>query len=113
MDLHKILQIAEHSFYRPKARYMDAFFSPDIKNQYKMADYIKKAKKSIDLAVFSFTNDVLAKEIIEAHKRNVNVRLITDDETMKAKGADAQRTNGMRTHHVSIGHVLGFTHIGK
>lgn len=49
------------------------------------------AKKSIDLCVFSFTNDDLANEIIAAHKRGVTVRLITDDEAMKGKGADSQR----------------------
>ena len=49
------------------------------------------AKKTIDLAIFSFTNDDLAGEILAAHKRGVKVRIITDDEAMKGKGADAQR----------------------
>ena len=46
------------------------------------------AKKSLDLAIFSFTNDELANEILAAHKRGVKVRIITDDEAMKGKGAD-------------------------
>lgn len=49
------------------------------------------SKKSLDLCIFSFTNDDLANEIIAAHKRGVAVRIITDDEAMKGKGADAQR----------------------
>ena len=49
------------------------------------------SKKSIDLAIFSFTNDQLANEIIAAHNRGVTVRIITDDEAMKGIGADAQR----------------------
>lgn len=49
------------------------------------------AKKSIDLCIFSFTNDDLANEILAAHKRGVLVRIITDDEAMKGKGADTQR----------------------
>ena len=49
------------------------------------------AKKTIDLCIFSFTNDDLAGEIIKAHKRGVKVRIITDDESMQGKGADAQR----------------------
>ena len=49
------------------------------------------AKKSIDLAIFSFTNDDLADEIKAAHQRGVKVRIITDDEAMQGKGADAQR----------------------
>ena len=54
-----------------------------------MVGYIAKAKKSIDLSIFSFTNDDLANEVIAAHKRGVAVRIITDDEAMKGKGADA------------------------
>ena len=49
------------------------------------------AKKSIDLAIFSFTNDDLANALIEAHERGVVVRIVTDDEAMKGKGADTQR----------------------
>jgi len=43
------------------------------------------------LSIFSFTNDELANEIIAAHKRGVKVRIITDDQAMSGKGADAQR----------------------
>ena len=57
----------------------------------KMVKYISMAKKTIDLCIFSFTNDDLANEIIAAHKRGVKVRIITDDEAMKGKGADAKR----------------------
>ena len=60
-------------------------------NVKKMVKYISMAKRSIDLCIFSFTNDDLANEIIEAHKRGVKVRIITDDEAMKGKGADSQR----------------------
>ena len=49
------------------------------------------AKKTIDLAIFSFTNDDLANEIKAAHERGVKVRIITDDEAMSGIGADAQR----------------------
>ena len=60
-----------------------------MKNIAKMVAYIKKAKKTLDLAIFSFTNDDLANAIIDAHKRGVAVRIITDDEAMKGKGADS------------------------
>ena len=47
------------------------------------------AKKTIELSIFSFTNDDLANEIIAAHKRGVKVRIVTDDQAMQGNGADA------------------------
>ena len=55
----------------------------------KMVKYISMARTSIDLCIFSFTNDDLANEVIAAHERGVTVRIITDDEAMKGKGADS------------------------
>lgn len=89
--LRQMMSVVEHNLYRPQPKYQDAFFFPNIANVKKVVNYIKMAKKSINLSVFSFTNDDLANEIISAHKRGVNVRIITDDEAMKGKGADAQR----------------------
>lgn len=89
--LRQMVSVAEQNLYRPNARFQDAFFFPNIKNVQKLVNYIKMAKKSIDLSIFSFTNDDLANEIIAAHKRGCKVRIITDDEAMKGKGADAQR----------------------
>ena len=81
----------EHDLLRPQAQYQDAFFFPSKPNVQKLCSYIALAKKSIDLCIFSFTNDDLAREIIKAHQRGVKVRIITDDESMKGFGADAQR----------------------
>ena len=46
------------------------------------------AAKTIDLAIFYFTNDDLANEILDAWNRGVKIRVITDDQAMKSRGAD-------------------------
>mmetsp|Transcript_40703 Transcript_40703/g.62125 ORF Transcript_40703/g.62125 Transcript_40703/m.62125 type:complete len:147 (+) Transcript_40703:226-666(+) len=89
--LRQMVRELETSLYRPQPRYQDAFFFPSLPNVKKIVKYISMARKSIDLAIFSFTNDDLANEILAAHKRGVKVRIITDDEAMKGKGADTQR----------------------
>lgn len=89
--LRQLVREAEWDLYRPNSRFQDAFFFPNMANIKKMQKYISLAKKSIDLAIFSFTNDDLANEILAAHNRGVKVRIITDDEAMKGKGADTQR----------------------
>lgn len=62
-----------------------------MQNVKRLQSYIKLAKKSIDLCIFSFTNDDLANEVKAAHQRGVKVRIVTDDEAMKGKGADSER----------------------
>mgnify|MGYP006100996633 CR=1 FL=1 len=89
--LRQMVNELEHAYYRPQPKYQDAFFFPNMANVKKVVKYISMAKRQIDLSIFSFTNDDLANEIIAAHKRGVAVRIITDDEAMKGKGADAQR----------------------
>ena len=70
---------------------MDAFFFPSDKNIKKMVDYIMIAKNTIDIAVFSFTNNQLANALITKKKEGIKIRLIVDDEQAEVKGADAQK----------------------
>ena len=87
--LRQLVREVEETCLQPQPRYKDAFFFPNMKNIAKMVGYIKKAKKTLDLCIFSFTNDDLANAIIDRHKAGVAVRIITDDEAMKGKGADS------------------------
>lgn len=91
VGLRQMVRELETTLYQPQPKYQDAFFFPNMANIKKMQKYIQMAKRSIDLCIFSFTNDDLANEILAAHKRGVSVRIITDDEAMKGKGADTQR----------------------
>ena len=69
---------------------MDAFFFPEKKNVYKIEKDIKMARKELNICVFNLTNNVLADAIKDRHDNGVNVRIITDDETMTNKGNDCQ-----------------------
>jgi phosphatidylserine/phosphatidylglycerophosphate/cardiolipin synthase-like enzyme len=52
------------------------------------------AKQTLDVCVFSLTDNDTANVIIDAHKRGVRVRIITDNDQMdNCKGADAVRLN--------------------
>jgi len=62
--LRQMVQELEHDLYRPKGRFQDAFFFPSKPNVARLVKYIAMAKKTIELCIFSFTNDDLANEII-------------------------------------------------
>ena len=66
----------------PKPRYLDAFFFPNEKNIEKLVLYLSKATKSLKVCVFNLTNDKLANALDAAHKRGVQVRILSDDECM-------------------------------
>lgn len=89
-NLRKHVAQVTEDLYRPKPRYIDAFFFPNKDNVYKLERYIKMAKKSLLICVFNFTNDVLAAAVKHVHSQGVDVRVITDDETMTNKGNDCQ-----------------------
>ncbi len=108
-NLRKHVQQVTEDLYRPKPRYMDAFFFPNRDNVYKLERYIKMAKRSLLICVFNLTNDVLANAVKHVHDQGVDVRIITDDETMKNKGNDSQtlanagvpvRTDDHEQHHM-------------
>ena len=89
-NLRKHLAQVELDLYRPKPRYIDAFFFPNMDNVHKLVRYISMAKKTLLICVFNLTNDDLAEAVKERFKAGVDVRIITDDECMKNKGNDCQ-----------------------
>ncbi|AKT36872.1 phospholipase D-like domain-containing protein [Chondromyces crocatus] len=52
---------------------------------------IQQARRSMDLCVFTVTDDRLAEAILEAHRRGVRVRLITDNDKSMDAGSDVDR----------------------
>jgi phosphatidylserine/phosphatidylglycerophosphate/cardiolipin synthase-like enzyme len=86
--LRKYVALVEEDLFQPKPRYLDAFFFPNEKNVERLVGYLSKASKSLKVCVFNITNDRLANAIADAHKRGLNVRLISDDECMHNPGSD-------------------------
>jgi phosphatidylserine/phosphatidylglycerophosphate/cardiolipin synthase-like enzyme len=89
-NLRKLVGQVEQDLYKPKPRYLDAFFFPNKSNVYKLEKYIKMARKELLVCVFNLTNDVLAAAIKDRHDAGVKVRIITDDECMTNKGNDCK-----------------------
>ncbi|PRP77339.1 ubiquitin specific protease 42 [Planoprotostelium fungivorum] len=67
------------------------FFPDDPKSYDRFYTLLKSAKKTLDVCVFTITDDRTANEIIKAHQRGVKVRVITDDEKALDLGADISR----------------------
>jgi phosphatidylserine/phosphatidylglycerophosphate/cardiolipin synthase-like enzyme len=75
--------INEHAFH-----FNRVFFSPgnEIKNEIKVL--LDQAEKTVDLCIFTITDNELAQKVIACHNRSVKVRIITDDEKTTDNGSE-------------------------
>jgi len=65
-----------------------AFFFPSEDSFAKLLDFINAAKKTLDIAIFNFSDNQLSRAVVAAKTRGVAVRLIADAEQTKNPGND-------------------------
>jgi cardiolipin hydrolase len=74
-----------------KAPESGAFFSPGEAPLGKITGLLSAARKTVDICVFTITDDRISKAIVAAHKRGVQVRIISDDDKAGDRGSDVDR----------------------
>lgn len=87
-----------------------AFFFPSKDSFNAFLSVLNSAKKSIDICVFAFTDDDVADVLIAAKKRNVAIRIITDNQQAAGKGADAKRLSESYGIPFKTDHTTGYMH---
>ena len=75
-------QIEKNSF-----RLHDVLFSPGQDIPENIAFYMSQAKKTVDLCVFTISDDVLSDCIKRLHANGIKVRIITDNNKMQDSGS--------------------------
>lgn len=83
----KILQ--EHP--DEKAIKSEAHFSPGNKCGERIASLFVTARRSVDVCVFTITDDRISDAILDAHKRGVAIRIVTDNDKSHDFGSDVAR----------------------
>ncbi|KAF9438524.1 hypothetical protein BGZ76_007198 [Entomortierella beljakovae] len=82
------------------AIFVNPIFFPSEQSFQNLVKTLDGAKKSLDICVYTITDDQLANAIIRAHKRGVNVRIVSDSEKAGDLGSDVNRLcneNGVPT----------------
>ncbi|WKB54069.1 phospholipase D-like domain-containing protein [Eleftheria terrae] len=69
----------------------EAFFSPGEDCLNAILGQLRGARRSIDICVFTLSDDRIAEEVLAAHRRGVVVRLATDNEKEHDRGSDIAR----------------------
>ncbi len=65
-------------------------FSPGEECRTKLVELCRRAKKTVDICVYTISDDRLSNAIIDAHKRGVQVRVITDNLKSEDLGSDIE-----------------------
>ena len=69
----------------------EAFFSPGNDCLQIIQRFVRGARRSLDLCVFTISDDRISADILAAHGRGVPVRLLTDNEKEHDAGSDIGR----------------------
>ena len=83
-----VFKASARYLYVPKPFVQETMFFPNKLNERRLAKVLKRARNTLDVAVFAFTNNKLSKAILHCWNRGVKCRAITDDECSKFTGAD-------------------------
>lgn len=70
---------------------VSAFFSPGLDCLNKINQLISQAEKNLEICVFTITDDRIVDEIMEAHRRGVSVRIISDNHKSEDRGSDIKK----------------------
>jgi phosphatidylserine/phosphatidylglycerophosphate/cardiolipin synthase-like enzyme len=70
---------------------VEACFTPGDDCWQRIASLLKSARQAIDICVFTITDDRVASQILDAHRRGVAVRVISDNDKAHDLGSDTER----------------------
>ncbi|UQY33292.1 nuclease [Pseudomonas fulva] len=68
-----------------------AHFSPGESCRQRIRDLCRNARKSVDVCVYTISDDLLSDELIAVHRRGLAVRIISDSEKRFDVGSDIQQ----------------------
>ncbi|MFK7928554.1 MAG: phospholipase D-like domain-containing protein [Myxococcota bacterium] len=83
----------------PRAR-SSAYFGPGDPMVETLQSLVENTRRSLDIAVFTLTDDRLSDAVRDAHKRGVAVRVLSDDDKAYDRGSDVLRLrdSGLNVH---------------
>ncbi len=69
----------------------EAFFSPGTSCVHAIAGLLERAQRTVDICVFTITDDRISDAIVATYKRGVTLRVISDGEKAEDLGSDLER----------------------
>lgn len=88
--LEQVIKTLDASSSPPRPALASAHFSPGDDCLRKIRELCRQARKSVDICVYTISDDRLSEEIIACHRRGIAVRVISDNEKQFDEGSDIQ-----------------------
>jgi cardiolipin hydrolase len=89
--LEKISKVIDNFRQTQSVSITEAHFSPGEDCRRQLLDLLVAARETLDISVFTISDDRLSDAIIAAQKRGIQVRLITDNDKALDQGSDIAR----------------------
>ena len=91
LDCLQDIQNVLNQFRTPKKDHSKVCFSPKNKCFEKICKFIDKAEQSLLICVFTISDDNITQSILNAHKRGLAIKIITDNDKSMDRGSDVRR----------------------
>lgn len=89
--LEDLMKILANTSTKETALSSEALFSPHDDCSHRICRLISSARKKLDICVFTITDDRITEAILDAHARQVQIRIITDNDKSFDLGSDIER----------------------
>ena len=89
--LEKISKVIDNFRQSKSVSFTGAHFSPGEDCRRQLLDLLLAARVTLDISVFTISDDRLSDAIVAAHRRGIQVRLITDNDKALDQGSDIYR----------------------
>lgn len=106
LDVLDWLETANKLLLRPQDSLV--YFSPGPECRCVIVDQLKHALTSVDICVYTISDDFISEEILECRRRNVRVRIISDDDKLDDAGSDVYQlaASGIETRVDNCPHFM-------
>ena len=68
----------------------EAWFSPGEDCRERILDLVRSTRQRLDICVFTITDNLITDAVLEARRRKVEVRIVTDDQKSYDRGSDVE-----------------------
>jgi phosphatidylserine/phosphatidylglycerophosphate/cardiolipin synthase-like enzyme len=89
--LEELMKLLHPEGRREDVQAAEAYFSPGDECPRRIIGLLAGARRSVEVCVFTITDDRISDAILQAHGRGVAVRVVTDNDKVDDEGSDARR----------------------